>query len=102
MLTIQQAKELVLQSLAALNEEKEAGEKIPVSVDTVLMGIGTPLDSLDLIFLITNIEDRLFAIADREIQLAADSQAFEGNHPFRTVTTLSEHIAAISSKPPND
>ena len=53
------------------------------------------LDSLDLIFVITNIEDRLYDLEHREIQLAGDSKAFEGKHPFRTVATLGEHIAAI-------
>ena len=95
MLTKQQANEMVLESLVALNEEKEEGEKIPVSADTVLLGTGTGLDSLDLIFVITNIEDRLYDLGNREIQLAADAQSFEGDHPFRTVATLGEHIAAI-------
>lgn len=95
MLTKQQANDLVLESLVALNEEKEDDEKIPVSTDTVLLGMGTGLDSLDLIFVITNIEDRLYDLAKREIQLATDAQAFEGDHPFRTVATLGEHIAAI-------
>ena len=95
MLTKQQANEVVLESLVALNEEKEEGEKIPVSADTVLLGMDTGLDSMDLIYLITNIEHRLYDLANQEIQLAADAEAFEGDHPFRTVATLGEHIAAI-------
>ena len=75
--------------------EKDESEKIPVSPDTVLLGMGAGLDSLDLIFVITNIEDRLYDLANREIQLAGDAKAFEGQHPFRTVATLGEHIAAI-------
>ena len=95
MLSKQQASDLVLESLVALNLEKDEGEKIPVAADTVLLGMGAGLDSLDLIFVITNIEDRLYDLEHREIQLAGDSKAFEGKHPFRTVTTLGEHIAAI-------
>ena len=95
MLSKQQASDLVLESLVALNQEKEEGAKIPVSSDTVLLGTGTDLDSLDLIFVITNIEDRLYALANREIQLAADAKVFEGDDPFRTVASLGDHIAAI-------
>ena len=95
MLSKQQASDLVLESLVALNLEKDEGEKIPVSIDTVLLGTGTSLDSLDLIFVITNIEDRLYDLADREVQLAAEATVFEGDHAFRTVATLGEHIVAI-------
>ena len=56
MLTTQQVKDLVLDSIVAVNEEKQGGEQIPVSPETVLLGSGSPLDSLDFILLVTNIE----------------------------------------------
>ena len=95
MLSKQQASDLVLESLVALNLEKEESEKIPVSIDTVLLGTGTSLDSLDLIFVITNIEDRLYDLADQEIQLAAETNVFDGDRPFRTVETLGDHIVTL-------
>ena len=93
MLTTQQVKDLVLDSIVAVNEEKQGGEKIPVSLDTVLLGSGSPLDSLDFILLVTNIEERLHSQTGREIELSPDLQSFEDYNPFRTVTTLCEHIA---------
>ena len=86
---------MILEILAALNEEKEEDEKFPVSKDTVLLGTGTPLDSLDLIYVITGLEDRLFSLTNREIQLVTEADDLEGDHPFRTVSTLGEHITSI-------
>ena len=45
--------------------------------------------------MITNIEDRLHDLANREIQLAGEANVFDGDHPFRTVETLGEHIAVL-------
>lgn len=95
MVTTQRVKDLVLESLAALNEDKSGDEKIPVSGDVVLMGADALLDSLDMINLIINLEERLYAATDQQIQLAADAQSFEDDHPFRTVSTLIDHIAGL-------
>lgn len=95
MLSIQESEDLVLEILTALNKEKEADEKFPVSKDTVLLGMGTPLDSLDLIYVITGLEDRIFSLTNREIQLVSEAEDLEGDHPFRTVSTLGEHITTI-------
>ena len=93
MLTTQQVNDLVLESIVAVNEEKQGGEQIPVSPDTILLGSGSPLDSLDFILLVTNIEERLHSKTGREVELSSDLQSFEEYNPFRTVTTLCEHIA---------
>ena len=43
MLSEQQAKQLVRDSLAAVNEEKKEGNQIPLGEDTVLLGSGSVL-----------------------------------------------------------
>ena len=93
MLTTQQVKDLVLESIVAVNEEKQGGEQIPVSPDTILLGTGSPLDSLDFILLVTNIEERFHSQTGREIELSSDLRSLDDGNPFRTVTTLCEHIA---------
>ena len=95
MVTTQQAKDLVFESLEALNEEKADDEKISISGDTVLMGIGADLDSLDLINLIVNLEDRLYSATAQQIQLAVNAESLEGDHPFRTASVLIDHISGL-------
>ena len=86
---------LVQESLVALNQEKAENKKIPVANDTVLLGSGTLLDSLDFIVIITDIEERLYASTGQNIQLAVDLETPEDSNPFRDVGTLSEHIASM-------
>ena len=94
MLSADQVKEIILESLGALNEEKKPDELIRVAHDTVLLGRGSMLDSLDFILLVTNVEERLHAAAGRDIEVVAPFESFEEQNPFRSVTTLSEHIAS--------
>ena len=92
MVSTQQSKDMVMESLAALNEEKADDEKIPISGETVLMGDGANLDSLDLINLIIDLEDRLYAATEQHVQLSVDNESFEDDHPFRTASALIDHI----------
>lgn len=94
MLSKQDVSVLVQESLKGLNEEKEDNKKIPVSEDTVLLGTGTLLDSLDFIVIITDIEERIFAATGQDYQLSMDLDSPEESNPFRNIGTLSEHIAA--------
>lgn len=86
---------LVQESIKGLNQEKEEGKKIPVANDTVLLGSGTLLDSLDFIVIITDIEERLYASTGQSIQLVVGLDAPEESNPFRNVESLSEHITAM-------
>jgi acyl carrier protein len=95
MVSEQQIENVVLESLAKLNTEKQEGQKIPVSDETILLGSGTLLDSLDFIVIITDIEEQLNILTGREYPLTVDLQAFDEDNPFRTVATLRKHIGII-------
>ena len=95
MLSNQEVQDLVRASIVSVNEEKLGGEQIPTGEDTVLIGSGTVLDSLDFILLVTNIEERLYASTKRQYQLVQDMGAFDNNNPFRTVASLSDHIISV-------
>jgi acyl carrier protein len=95
MLSKQQIEAVVLESFVTLNKEKQEGQKIPVSNETVLLGSGSPLDSLDFVVIITDIEDQLFALTGEVIPLGTDLKAFQEGNPFRTVATLRRHIEKI-------
>ena len=95
MLTKEEVQNIIRDSIIAINEEKQGGEQISVAEDTVLMGSGTVLDSLDFILLVTNIEERLYASTKQQIQLVQDMGAFDNNNPFRTAASLSDHIISV-------
>ena len=94
MLSVDEVRKIIIDSLDALNEEKEASALIQVTHDTILLGSGSQLDSLDFILLVTDLEERLHSATGREIEVAAPLESFEDQNPFRSVSTLSEHIAS--------
>ena len=95
MLTNEQIKGLLRDSLVRLNDEKAEGQKIPIADDTVLLGTGTVLDSLDFVEIVTEIEEQLHALTGKAIPLGTDMQAFDDDNPFRTIATLEAHIAIL-------
>ena len=95
MLTQQEIEDVVRDSLVTLNEEKEEGEQIPIADETVLFGVGAMLKSLDFVLIVTAIEERLYDLTGREIEIGKDLQTIEEDNPFRTVATLRGHIARI-------
>lgn len=95
MLTREEVQNIIRDSIVAINEEKKGGEQISIAENTVLMGSGTTLDSLDFILLITNIEERLHASTKQQIQLVQDMEAFDNNNPFRTTASLTDHIVSV-------
>ena len=88
---------LVQESIKGLNQEKEEGKEIPVANDTVLLGRGSLLDSLDFIVIITDVEERLYASTGQNLRLVVELDVPEEANPFRDVGTLSEHITAMLS-----
>jgi len=95
MLNKSQILDLIKESLMAVNDEKKLGEKIPVSNDTILIGKGTLLDSLDFILLITNVEERVSIAANKDIHVSTDIEVFQEDNPFNTMETLVDHIFGI-------
>jgi hypothetical protein len=82
-------------------------EHIPVVIDAVkavrpdagtvgeqtrLVGAGALLDSVGLVSLLINLEQRLDNAVDLASSLMASASVVEEEHPFRTVGTLADHI----------
>ena len=99
MLTQQQISEVVRDSLVAVNDEKPADDRFTVNEETVLLGSGSALDSLDFILVVSNVEDRLLSLTGKQYQLVSGMEAFDGDHPFRTASTLSAHIMSVLGTP---
>jgi hypothetical protein len=86
---------ILLGALHDLNEEKGADDKIPVSEDTILMGTGTPLDSLGFVVFVTNAEEKLNDATGMDLSISSDLHLFEDDTPFHTVSTLADYIVTL-------
>jgi ClpP class serine protease len=87
------AEEIVL---AALREavDQSGGDASAVNADTVIVGPGAVIDSIGVVSLIVDIEQRLEMEHQVSVTLANDRAMSQRNSPFRTPTVLAEHILA--------
>ncbi len=85
------AKELVKSCLHDLLEQNGT-TGISISESTVVVGSGAVLDSIGVVSLIVDIEQRLEMDHDVSVTLANEKAMSQKNSPFRTVGVLAEHI----------
>ncbi|MCP4613872.1 MAG: hypothetical protein GY845_34720 [Planctomycetes bacterium] len=72
-------------------------ESQTVTGDTVLMGSGSNLDSLGVVTLITDIEDRLQEELNADCYLVLDEIShFDVSNPVLTVDILAQYISHLS------
>ena len=84
--------------IASLNEAfVQAGTPAPDHLDaeTVLVGKDAVLDSLGVVSLIVEIEQRVEAEHGVSVTLANDKAMSQRNSPFRTVGVLTDHLVTM-------
>jgi len=86
---------IILDSLTELNEEIENEELEHPTKSTKLYGAKGVLDSLALVSLLADIEERVSEELDVEIVLADEKAMSQRVSPFRDVESLSSYIQKI-------
>ena len=85
---------IVLDCLATLNMSRRSGDQLEVSATAAIFGDASPLDSLGLVTLLIEIEERL---ADRGVTVTlADARALsQTRSPFRDVPSLIAYLQEL-------
>ncbi len=86
---------IVIDCLKALNEELEVAALADPTPATPLYGPKSPLDSLNLVNLIADIEGQLGETFEQDIVLADERAMSQTRSPFRTVSSLTEYIETL-------
>jgi acyl carrier protein len=75
----------------------QTGEDAPGTLgeDTVLVGKDAVLDSLGVVSLIVEVEQRVESEHGASVTLANDKAMSQRNSPFRTVGVLTDHLVAM-------
>jgi acyl carrier protein len=94
MADVARIRSLVLQSVTALNEQRSAATRFPATDDTLLYGIGGVLDSLELVNLVIDLEQRLDEQMGAAVTLADERAVSQEHSPFRSVSALVDFVAA--------
>ena len=87
--------ELIKESILCLNEEWEIPELENPTSDTRLFGHHSSIDSLALVNLIAEVEERLNDSFGRDIIIADERVMSRTHSPFRQVSSLAEYIEIL-------
>jgi acyl carrier protein len=98
----EQAVKLVLDSLKeGVDDTAEESRKLAISgasSETRLFGGGGLLDSMGVVILLADLEDKLDEEFDVVLSLASDSTMSRTRSPFRTVKSLAEYIVLAAAE----
>ena len=89
--------DLIQQCLIALNAERGADEQIDVGEATPLLGGESQLDSLAFVSLVGDLEERLHQAVGQDIVLVGELDP-DGDHPFRSVSALTDRIVELAAR----
>lgn len=75
---------------------QQEGVTAEVTEDSVLVGPGALFDSIGVVTLIIDVEQKLEMEHDLSVTLASDKAMSQRSSPFRTPAVLAEHILATA------
>lgn len=91
----QKIEKIIIEVLVELNEELENENLNNPTSETKLYGGSGALDSLALVSLITDLEERISDEFEKDIILADEKAMSQRTSPFRSVETLTNYIQKL-------
>jgi len=98
MIARQDALDIVLASLKEVFDQVGTPPPADITEDTVLVGADPVLDSLGVVQLIVEVEQRVEQAHGISVTLANDKAMSARNSPFRTVGVLTDHLIVTAQE----
>ncbi len=89
---------IVLESLNEVFTQEGTTPPLSITEETVLVGTDAVLDSLGVVQLIVEVEQRVEQNHGVSVTLASDKAMSQRNSPFRTVGVLADHVIATAAE----
>lgn len=91
--------QMIQDSFTSLHRSGMLEQDLVIGQNTVILGAGSPLDSLAFVTFITDIEDRMCSETGREIYLVlSEILEFNGDNPYLAAGKLADYIAYSAEK----
>ena len=91
-MNLQTIQTLIIDSLKEYNQELQSKELQNPTIDTRLYGSSSALDSLGLVYIVSDLEDKIYQNFGKSIVLADERAMSQKTSPFRSVETLANYI----------
>lgn len=78
----------------------QSGSSSDIGEGTVLLGSGSPVDSLGLVMVVSDFEGRLNQEYDARVVLATEAAMSLSRSPFRTVASLADYGLELLQQAP--
>jgi len=98
MIVRSEAYEIVLASLREVFAQTGIDAPATLGEESVLVGTDAVVDSLGIVQLIVEIEQRVESGHGISITLASDKAMSQRNSPFRTIGVLTDHVVATAQE----
>lgn len=89
---------IVVESLKEVFIQAGTQAPEPLNDETVLVGVDAVLDSLGVVSLIVEVEQRLELNHEISVTLANDKAMSQRNSPFRTIGVLTDHVLEMAKE----
>ena len=94
-LSNERVSEAIYKAVDAFNEQSESKHQLKKSPTTILFGKGGQLDSLALVTLIIEVEEKIVDELGVSIVLADERALSQKNSPFLTPQTLTQYVSLL-------
>jgi len=93
--TVEKINDTIFKAIDEINLQSEDENKLEKKTDTILYGKNSRLDSLGLVNLIVEVEQKIQDELGESIDLTDEKALSQKNSPFLSVQTLSDYIASL-------
>jgi hypothetical protein len=97
-MNIEEALKIIQETLDSLANSGMINEKIAVEKNTVILGKGSPLDSITFVTFITDLEDKLSTNTGKDCYFVIDEIGnFDINNPYLSVEAVANYMINLAS-----
>ncbi|WP_378950563.1 hypothetical protein [Pelosinus sp. sgz500959] len=91
--------QILQDAFSSLHRSGMLEQEIKIKEETVILGAGSPLDSIAFVMFITDIEDRISSVAEKEIYLVlSEIHEFNIDNQYLTAGKLADYIVYAAGK----
>jgi hypothetical protein len=92
----EQALRILYETIDVVNQQLPPARRLRKAPETVIVGVSGSLDSLGIVSFIVTLEEKAGEVVGAPVVLLDEAMLVAEDSPFRSVATLTSHLATIN------